>query len=91
MPRRELHPRCQGMGISSKGVHVSFAAQLALGTCHGVPSSLGQSVRGGCMGLLVPASAGGARAGIALRMGGPICKDASWAALPLCGLANPMA
>lgn len=84
-------PRCQGMGISSKGVRVAFAAQLGLGTRCGVPSRLGWGVTGGCMGLLVPAFGGGARAGVALRMGGPICKDASWAAPPLRGLANPTA
>lgn len=32
MLRGELYPHCQGMGTSSKGIHVAFPAQLGLGT-----------------------------------------------------------
>lgn len=36
----------QGVGTSSQGTHVPFAAQLGLGTQRGVPSRLRWGVRG---------------------------------------------
>ena len=91
MPRRELHPCCQGMGTSSKGIHVAFAAQLGLGTQRGVPQQAGMGCYRGLPRALGTCFVGGARAGAALRTGGPICRDASRAALPLRGLASPTA
>lgn len=59
--RRELHPHCQGVGTSSKGVHVPLPAQLGLGTWCGVLVGWDQVLQGKswgcgclCMALQAP-------------------------------------